>query len=147
MIPSRIFRAVLGLIFLSVFSSVALAQSGQGSISGSVHDSSGAIVPGAKVTVINQATNQTIELESNASGVYTVPEVPVGTYEVRVEKQGFSQADVKGLTVNAAETARAEIVLQIGQSRQIIEVEAAAVQVNSEDSRTSVTVNQTLVNE
>ena len=140
-VPSRIFshKTILAFIVSIVFCSAALAQSGRGSVTGTVHDSSGAIVPGARVTVTNQATNQTIELQSNASGDYTAPEVAVGSYEVRVEKQGFSQADVKGLTVNAGETARADVVLQIGQARQIVEVEAAAVQVNSEDSRTSVT--------
>ena len=76
-----------------------------------------------------------------------LPTCPVGTYSVRVEKQGFSQSEIKGLTVNAATTVRADVTMQIGQARQMVEVQASALQVNSEDARTSVTVNQTLVNE
>ncbi len=123
------------------------AQSGRGSVSGTVHDSSGASVPGAKVTVINSATNERYDLATNDAGDYTAADLPVGSYSVRVEKQGFSQSEIKGLTVNAAATVRADVTMQIGQARQMVEVQANALQVNSEDARTSVTVNQTLVNE
>ncbi len=149
MVPSRIFwrKAVPVVALLMAACCSAWAQSGRGNVSGTVRDSTGAVVPGAKVAVTNMATNETIALETNASGDYTAPNVSVGTYDVRVQKEGFNQADVKDVIVNAAETARVDVTLQIGQSRQVLQVEATALQVNSEDSRTTVTVNQTLVNE
>ena len=149
MIPCRTAprRATAVLVVLLALGSFVWAQSGRGSVSGTVHDSSGASVPGAKVTVINSATNERYDLTTNDAGDYTAADVPVGSYSVRVEKPGFSQSEINGLTVNAAATVRADVTLQIGQARQMVEVQASALQVNSEDARTSVTVNQTLVNE
>src|SRR5581483_5400443 len=139
--------AVLAVVSLTALSVGAWAQSGRGDVSGTVRDLTGAVVPGAKVSVTNVATNETTALETGASGDYTAPDVSVGTYNVLVQKEGFSQAQIKNIIVNAAQTARADITLQVGQSRQVVEVQAASLQVNSEDSRTTVTVNQTLVNE
>lgn len=148
MVPRRIgYKAVLVVVATLALGCAAFAQSGRGNVSGTVHDSTGAVVPEAKVTVTNMATNETTELQSNSSGDYTAPDIPVGAYVVRVAKPGFSQSEIRGVTVNAGETARVDVSLQIGQARQIVQVEAAALQVNSEDARTSVTVNQTLVNE
>src|SRR5690348_457002 len=122
-----------------------VAQSERGAISGTVRDSSGAAVPQAQITINNTATNQVTNLASSGSGEFTAPEMAVGTYDIRVEKTGFRPTQIHGLTVNAATTARADFSLEIGQSRQVIEVEAAAVQLNSEDSKSSVTINQKLV--
>jgi hypothetical protein len=140
-------RVPIVLAVLLAAASVVWAQSGQGSVAGTVRDSSGASVPAAKVTVVNSATNQTYNLTTSSSGDFTAADVPVGTYSVRVEKPGFSEGRINGLTVNAAATARADVTMQVGQAQQTIEVQAEALQLNSEDSQTAVTVNQTLVNE
>jgi hypothetical protein len=132
---------------LSALGSILWAQSGRGNVSGTVRDSSGASIPAAKVKVTNSATNESYDLTTNSSGDFTAADVPVGSYSVNVQKEGFGPAAINGLTVNAAATARADVTMQIGQSRQTIEVQADAVQVNSEDSQMAVTVNQTLVNE
>ena len=82
----RIVRLVFGLIVLA--GSVA-AQETRGSLSGIVTDSSGAVVPGAKISVKNAATNVNIAAVTNESGEYTVPSLSPGAYSVRVEKEGF----------------------------------------------------------
>src|SRR5882757_4197249 len=142
MVPSWIVRQSALLVLVST---VLLAQSERGAISGAVRDSTGAPVPQAQIVITNIATNQTINVTSSEAGEFTAPEIAVGTYDVRVEKTGFRPTQIHGLTVNAATTARADFNLEIGQSRQVIEVEAAAVQLNSEDSKSSVTINQKLV--
>ena len=146
MVPSWIASRALRQSALFLIAAAALfAQSERGTISGTVRDSSGAAVPQAQVAITSTATNQATNVTSGASGEFTAPEMAVGTYDVRVEKTGFRPAQMHGLTVNAATTARADFSLEIGQSRQVIEVEAAAVQLNSEDSKSSVTINQKLV--
>src|SRR5581483_2099251 len=113
MVPSKMFRgkAVLVVLSLMALCGGARAQSGRGNVSGTVHDSTGAVVPGAKVSVTNVATNETTALETGASGDYTAPNIPVGTYNVRVQKEGFNEADVKNIIVNAVETARIDVSL------------------------------------
>ena len=140
-------RALAILVTLSAMGSVVSAQSSRGNISGSVRDSSGASIPNAKVKITNAATNEAYDLTTNAAGDYTAADVPVGTYSVSAQKEGFGQSQLNGLTVNSAATVRADMTMQVGQSRQTIEVQADAVQVNSEDSQMAVTVNQTLVND
>ena len=138
MVPNRSFALKT---LLTVFVVLAPCGNALGAIGPRQRiDSTGAVVPGAKVSVIDTAPNETSTLETNGSGDYTVPDVAAGTYEVRVEKEGFSQADVKNVIVNAQESTRVDIALQIGQSRQVVEVQATSVQVNSEDSRTTVTI-------
>ena len=73
-------RATAVLVVLLASCSFVWAQSGRGSVSGTVHDSSGASVPGAKVTVINSATNERYDLTTNDAGDFTAADLPVGTY-------------------------------------------------------------------
>jgi hypothetical protein len=121
------------------------AQSERGTITGAVRDSSGAVVPGATVTITNTATNGVTNLVTNDSGEYTAPSLEAGTYTVRVEKPGFRASEETGLIVSAATTVRADITMTLGQSQQVVEVQASALQLNSEDAKTSVTINQKLV--
>jgi carboxypeptidase family protein len=139
-------RAAALLVVLFSSLGMLLAQSSRGTIAGSVKDSTGAVVPGAKVTVTNAATGQTVDLVSNSVGEFTAADVPVGTYNIRIRNQGFREWEIQGLNVDAGVTARADAVLQVGQAQQTVEVQATSVQLNSEDSRSAVTVNQTLVN-
>src|SRR6266849_3467067 len=116
------------------------AQSGAGSISGSVRDPTGAVVQNATVTVTNTATNVAMTLASNAAGDFTAPNLPVGQYNVRIEKPGFRPAALNNITLNASANVRADLTLQIGAAQQTVEVQANAVQVQTEDAKTSVTV-------
>jgi Carboxypeptidase regulatory-like domain len=134
-------------VCLAVFSLAAFAQSERGTITGVVHDTSGAVVPGARVTVTNQATRVNQPATSNDAGEYTFAELQIGTYTVRVEKQGFRTFNVNGLVLNAAQTVRADATLDVGQATQTVEVTAAAIQVQSEDAKLSTTVQQKLVND
>ncbi len=125
--------------------SLLMAQSERGTISGTVRDSSGAVIPRAKVVITNTATNVVVNLTTNDTGEYTQPSVAAGTYNINVQKEGFRPAELKGLTVNASTNVRADISLELGQSQQVVEVQAAAVQLHAEDAKTSVTINQKLV--
>ena len=84
-----------------------LAQYDRGSISGTVSDSTGAVIPGAKVVVTNASTSATLNTTSSESGVYTAPNLPVGVYSVRVEREGFKPALLNNVNVNVGLNARA----------------------------------------
>jgi hypothetical protein len=109
------------LWFVCLAASPALSQT-TATLSGTTSDRSGAVVPGAKVTVVNQQTQLTRETESNDSGVYNIPLLPPGVYSVRVEKTGFrviQQSDVR-LEVN--QTARLDFALDVGTVSEVVEV-------------------------
>src|SRR5579862_5779663 len=84
------------------------AQSERGTITGVVRDSSGAVVPSAKITITNTATNVTNSAVSNDQGEYTVPSLAVGAYNVRFEKEGFRPTETRGINLDAAQTVRAD---------------------------------------
>jgi len=132
---------------LLLLSLAAFAQSDRGTITGVVHDSSGAIVPAAKIAVVNQATKVSLPAVSNESGEYTVPSLQPGTYSVRVTKEGFRTSELTGITLDASQTVRADATLEVGAANQTVEVMASAVQVQSEDAKSATTLQNKLVND
>jgi hypothetical protein len=147
MLSRRIFPATRLLVCLSLLCAVLFGQSERGTISGTAKDATGAVVPGAKVVANETQTNVTINSVTNGAGDYTIPNVPIGIYTIRVEKAGFRPAVLSGLTVNAATSVRADVTLEVGASSQAVEVTATAVQLHTEDSKSSVTIANKLVDD
>ncbi len=104
----------------------ALSQIDRGTIEGLVADPTGAVVPDAKVQVINNATNSAIALASNAQGLYTAANLPNGTYRVVVTKQGFNTVTRAQVVVLPSVTVRVDFALTPGQVTQSVEVTGAA---------------------
>jgi hypothetical protein len=104
-----------------------------GSIQGTVTDPSGAVVSGAKVSIRNKGTNQTIPTTTNSSGAYASGALIPGEYVVRVEAAGFKTVELP-VTVEVNTTASGSVKLILGESTQVVEVQAAAVTVNTEQA-------------
>lgn len=116
-------------VFLSLLCASLCAQQPTGSILGIVMDPSGAVVPGAAVTITNHATQGVLKLKTTAAGAYTASSLPPGEYETRVEAEGFKTA-VQLLTVEVGRVATADVRLELGSKTEIVTVEARAVAVN-----------------
>ena len=123
------------------------AQSERGTITGTIQDASGAVVPGAKVTLTNTQTGVTSAIPSNTEGEYTVPQLPVGIYTVKVEKNGFRPAMISGIVLNASMTVRADGKLEVGAAATAVEVSASTLAISTENAKTSVTMDNKLVDE
>ena len=147
MFLGRAGRTALTLLCGLTLAIPGFAQSERGTITGSVHDASGAVVPDASVKITNDATNVTLNTVSNAQGEYTLPSLPPAPYTVRVEKQGFRPSETKGLTLQAGATVRADATLQVGAASQAIEVQANAIQLQTEDARQSTVLENRLIND
>ncbi len=132
---------------LALCAASLFAQSERGTITGTVRDASGAVVPDAKVQLTNTQTGVNFTAPSNANGEYTVPQLQVGTYTIRVEKQGFRPASITGLVLNASATVRADATLEVGTSVQAIEISASALALSTENAKSSVTIDNKLVDE
>jgi outer membrane receptor protein involved in Fe transport len=103
------------------------AQTFRGTILGTVTDSSGATVSGAKVTVKNTDTGLTREVTTGDDGSYAVPELPIGNYSITVEKNGFKSGVVTGTRVEVSSERRADVTLQPGALAQTVEVSGEAL--------------------
>jgi len=134
-------------LYLMLCAASLFAQSERGTITGTVRDASGAVIPGAKVLLTNTQTGVAFNAPSNADGEYTVPQLQVGTYTVRVEKAGFRPASITGLILNASATVRADATLEVGTSVQAVEVSASALALSTENAKSSVTIDNKLVDE
>src|SRR5215470_3938423 len=100
---TRIARA---LLLIPLFAAVVSAQTFRGTILGTVSDPNGALVGGAKITVKNTSTGLERSTTTDDAGNYTVPELPIGPYEVRVEQSGFATSTVSNVTVEVASERR-----------------------------------------
>ena len=107
------------LLAALLYSSVASAQTVTGSISGQVTDPSGALVTGATVTAENVGTAVSTSTKTNASGVYTIRFLPVGTYTVTVEAAGFSSQKVSAFALEIDQTVKINARMTIGASTTI----------------------------
>src|SRR5205809_4016047 len=100
---------IVGLCLL--FSCLGIAQTG-GTISGSVSDATGALIPGASVTIKNVDTGLTREVMSDEQGRYTAPNLPVGSYEVQVSLSGFRTEIRKGVGLAVGQQLVMNLTLQ-----------------------------------
>src|ERR1700741_395403 len=117
----------LVLAILVVFSLVApgKGQTFRGTILGTVTDSSGLPVAGAKVTVKNSETGLTRTTETSEDGTYTVTELPIGTYAVTILQSGFQTSVTSEVVVNVAGERRVDVALKPGQVSERVEVSGA----------------------
>ena len=114
---------------LFVLSFAVLAQAPTGIIAGVVTDESGAVIPNAKITITNKATDFTRVALASSDGVYTAPALPAGEYDVRCEQTGF-RVTVRPATVQAGSTTTVNLPMQVGTTREVVTVEAATAQIN-----------------
>ncbi len=119
-----LFVAIAAGVLLSIPS--AYAQVVTGSMIGTITDSSGAVVPGAKVTITDQATSVPRVFTTDQAGVYSVTALPPSTYKVAAEKEGFSVGIHADVQLFAAQTARIDITLQPGAVTQEVTVAGGA---------------------
>ena len=134
---SRLCRAarVSGLVVtvFAAFFSFAQTTISTGSVQGTIVDPTGAAISGAKVTISEKATGRTLTVTSTDAGTYTSGALTPGSYVVRVEAQGFKTTELP-IVVQVGVTASGSMRMQVGQSTQVVEVQASEVQVNTEQA-------------
>ena len=116
-----------------LFSSWAFGQIPTGIITGTVTDPTGAVVPGATITVTNKGTSAAHPTESNGSGLFSVPSLEPGDYEVKAEGKGFSTT-VREAEVQAGNTITVNMQMTVGAASETVTVEAASAQINDESN-------------
>ncbi len=126
----RLHRAMLGLLFLGLSPEV-VAQTPTGRVIGTITDQSGAFVAGARVTLTNVETGVRSEKVTNPDGAYQVLEVPIGSYTVTVQEEGFETAVTQANELFINQTLRIDVHLALGAVNQTVTVDAQASQVET----------------
>ena len=141
---TRVLLTVIAVLALAYPASKTFGQAVYGSIVGSVTDSSGAIVPDAKITITDVNKGVNFETKSNDSGNYEQIHLIVGTYKVRVEKEGFQAYLQDNVQVQVDAATQVNAVLQLGAVTQTVEVTAAVPLLKTErtDVATSFSTQQ-----
>ena len=123
------------------------AQTNTGTITGLVIDSGGAVVPGAKVAIREVSTNATVNTVTTEAGSYTVPSLPIGSYEVTVSAAGFKRGSATGLAVRATQTTTQNFTLEIGDVTESVTVSADASLVNPNSSAVTTSVGEKMLDD
>jgi hypothetical protein len=125
---NKMIRTALALALFACASIVLLAparaQSVYGSIFGTVTDKSGAAVPGATITVTDEAKGTVVNVTSNASGDYNVPHLIPDVYDIKVEAKGFKNFETKGIQVLADTAPRIDPTMDVGGATETVQVNA-----------------------
>jgi hypothetical protein len=135
------------LILAVLVVSVALAQQGRGTISGTITDASGAVVPEVSVVVLNTGTNAAFTTSTNEVGYYVAPALPVGAYTVTGEKQGFKKAVRSGIVLQVDQRAEVNLRLEVGATAESIEVVAEAPLVDTGSATVGKVVENRRIND
>ena len=140
-------RTTLLLLSLVLGSGIfASAQSVLGTISGTIHDSSGAVIPAAKVILHRVETNTDRSVDADASGNYTAINVEAGTYDITTSAKGFSSSVGKGAVLIARQQLRYDVTLSVTAVAQTVEVNASdAGVIDTQTSQISASLTPELV--
>jgi hypothetical protein len=142
-LPHRV-HLVIPLAIAAVTCATAYAQQSDGSVTGTIHDTSGAIIKSADVTLTNQATQATFKTKTNDAGLYAIQLLPIGNYQVRVASSGFS-AEVQQFELHGGDRLKLDLQLHPGSAEQTITVstEPPLLEAQSGDSGMTITSAQT----
>lgn len=130
----RIPLLLTGILLLVFGQNAVQAQYDTGSLVGVVQDSTGAVVPGATIKVLNKSTGAIFTTTSGSQGEYEAPSLHTGTYKISAEREGFSTSVADNVTVSVGGRQRINFTLQVGKNATTVEVSDVALQLQTESS-------------
>jgi hypothetical protein len=127
-------RKLILVIACAALGLTAWGQTSTGTITGSITDTSGAMIAGAKVQIVNTGTNAKVDVSTNLEGTYTAPLLPPGSYKVAVAASGFKGFEQAGIQLQVQQQARVNIVLQVGAMTESVTIQGDAALVEATTS-------------
>jgi hypothetical protein len=134
-------------VVIAIFCATGLYAQTFGEITGRVTDTSGAVMPGAPVTLINVNTNGVRKAVSTDAGLYTFPSVPPGSYRLTTEVSGFKTWLSEPFQLQVQQVVRLDVVLQVGQTSEKVEVSATANLLQAETATLGAVIENKVVTE
>src|SRR3984885_12465657 len=146
-IHCKIARLLTLLTFSLFLPAMALGQVDTGSISGTVRDTSGSVIPGVNVTLTNQGTGQSISTTSKSAGEYTFSPVKIGRYSVSAEMTGFEKIQQNNVTVDVQQKVQVDLLLTLGKTSETVTVDAAPPALQTQDASVGQVIGQQAIND
>jgi carboxypeptidase family protein len=142
-IQGRVFSLLARLLSLCliVCGSLQAQVANNTSLVGTVVEASGSVVAGAKVTAVNVATNDTYTGATNEEGYYAITFIREGSYQITIEKSGFTKSVQKGILVQANQAVRTDVTLQVGAVTETVVVDVAVPAISTDDATLSETIS------
>ena len=139
---SRLGKGCALLILLTGFSFTLRsgAQTVFGAIAGTVTDSTGAVIAGARVQAVDEKSGTTLQAVSTSAGTYRLPQVPIGVFDISVTAAGFQPEKLTGIQVNLQTTSAVNVTLKVGTATQSVVIQADAPHLQTESSDISGTI-------
>ncbi len=141
----RLLAVMIGISWLGV--AILQAQVDTGSITGTVSDASGAVISGAKITLVNQGTGASLTTTTGSDGVYKFSPVRIGTYRLEATSQGFQTLTQKDVSVNIGSNVELNFALKPGSETQTIEVTTSAPVLQNQDASVGQVIEQRSIND
>src|SRR5215831_16160224 len=138
-------RACIAALFVIIAGISAPAQTATGEVNGTVTDPNGSAVPGATVTLIDQATKVSADATSNQSGYFTFVNLKPATYTLMVEAKGFKKSLTNAFVLGVSETLTKNLALALGEMSEVVEVSTASELVQSSSSELGTVINERTV--
>jgi Carboxypeptidase regulatory-like domain len=138
----RFMRTLFLAVSLLFAGSAAFAQFDVGSLVGTIHDQSGAAVPGALITVTNSATNISASATSNSDGDYEVPSLHAGVYSISAKATNYAEAVAQNITIAVGSRQRIDLELKVGQTETSVQVSDVALGLETDSSQRGQTITQ-----
>src|SRR5271169_3427353 len=146
-ILSRKLPLGIALVLLSLILPCQIfGQVDTGAISGTVKDTSGGVVAGAKVTLTNEGTGVSISTTSSSIGEYSFSPVKIGHYSVSAEFSGFQKVQQNNVTVDVQQKVLVDVTLRLGQSKEIVFVDTAPPALQTQDAAVGQVIEEHAVN-
>ncbi len=135
------------IVLLALIAVRCSAQKITASLSGTVRDSSEAVVPGAQVRISNEDTGSVVQLATGQDGRFDAPALPAGRYDVAIQLTGFKRLDVKALVLDVDQSVDLPFVLQLGAASETVEVRADPPVLETDSSELGQVIsNRSIVN-
>jgi hypothetical protein len=139
--------ALLSALFILLPNQIAFSQVDEGTITGTVTDTTGAVVADAQVTLLNTDQGITVQSRTNPTGGYTFSPVRIGHYMVTVVAKGFAKTTQTNLTLNVAQTLQANITLKPGAASETVQVTSAPPLLQTQEASTGQVIGRQEVND
>ena len=124
---------LLGLLLMTGLAHETHAQAVYGSISGTVTDAQGAVVPDANVTITSIDRNTSDTVQTNDSGLFVKDRLVPGIYKVTIEKSGYKKGEIPSVVANIDSQSKTDVTLETGQASETVTIPATEVQVLKTD--------------